>query len=442
MTSSVGRCRRASLRVAGPTVLAAALVAASPAAGQDLSDRIMAVVGGNLLLQSQWGEQTAVLAEQFGVSSGTPEFRRLAEDTFDQMIRDLVIVAAAERDTTLRVTEDQVLREVDSDIAQIRQRFGSEEEFQRQLRESQWGSLAAYRADLQDRKRHELLGQVFLETRRGALAPGPVDEAEIRAYWEENQEAFGPLPMRFRFEEIPVTLTPTEESRAAAREKAERALAELTAGRDFGAVARQFSDDSVSARQDGDLGWFGRGRMVPAFEEAAFSATPGEIVGPVESPYGWHLIQVLDRRGEEVRARHVLVGFQLGSGDRERAGREAEEIRDRIAAGADVDSLQAARMPGDTESAEPVEIDATQLPPAYATALDGLEPGGARVVETSTGFSVVVLLGTSGGEPPTYEIMAPRIRLQLARQKAEDAFVGRLQEEIYVDVRLRPEEVL
>jgi parvulin-like peptidyl-prolyl isomerase len=269
-----------------------------------------------------------------------------------------------------------------------------------------------------------------------------VEESEIRAYWEENRESFPPLPTRLKFEEVPVTLTASEAARAAAREEAERALEELGAGRDFAAVARQFSDDSVSAEQDGDLGWFGRGRMVPAFEEAAFSAVPGEVVGPVESAYGWHLIQVLDQRGEEVRARHVLIAFEMGPDDRVRARSEAEEIRDRLVAGADVDSLQAARMPGDEETAAPIEIDATQLPPAYATSLEGLEPGGVAVVETPTGFSVVMLLGTSGGEPPTYELMAPRIRQQLARQKAEDAFVERLQEEIYVDVRLRPEEVL
>lgn len=424
--------------------LAAVLLGAAPAGAQapPPSDRIMAIVGDDLLLQSEWAEQTLVIAGQLGVDRGSGEFRDLALRAFDQMIRDMVIVEAAERDTAIQISEEKVLEEVDAEIARIRQRFPSEEEFQRQIRESQWGSLAAYRADLQERKRAELLGQAFLDRRRSDLGPRPVTEAEVRAYWEEHRASFGVRPTAVRFEEIPVTVGPSEAVRQTALEEAERALAELGSGRDFAAVARTFSDDSASARQGGDLGWFGRGRMVAAFEEAAFAAPVGEVVGPVESAYGWHLIQVIDRRAEEIRARHVLVAFELTAEDHERARDEAEALRAAVAAGADVDSLQAERIPDDSEAAEAYEIAESQLPAVYAQALEGLDPDGSAMVETPTGFSVVVLRGRTGGEPVTYEEMAERIRRQIAQEKAEEAFVERLRAEVYVDVRVRPEDVL
>lgn len=435
----------ASSRIApalAAALVAAALATAAPVRAQGPSDRIMAVVGTDLLLESEWSEQALVLAGQVGIEPTGPEFAALARDAFEQMIRDMVIVAAAGRDTMIQISEERVLEEVDAEIARIRQRFPSDAEFQRQIRESQWGSLAAYRADLQERKRSELLGQAFLERRRADLEPRPVAEEEVRAYWEENRESFGVSPERVRFEEIPITLSPTAAAREAARVEAERVLAELEAGRDFATLARQFSDDSVSGRQGGDMGWFGRGQMVTAFEEAAFAATPGAFVGPVETPYGWHLIQVLDQRGEEVRARHILLAHEMGPEDRTRARAEAEALAAAIAAGADLDSLRTARMPAGEIPEEPYEIPRAQLPPAYGQALEALAPGAAAVVETPTGFSVVIARGTAGGVPVTYEEMAPRIRRQIAQLQAEEEFVERLRGEVYVDVRVRPEDVL
>ncbi len=93
------------------------------------------------------------------------------------------------------------------------------------------------------------------------------------------------------------TPTPTleprteEEALALAKELVER----LRAGEDFAELARQYSDDPGSRDNGGELGWFGRGRMVPEFEEAAFSLEPGEISDPVKTQFGYHIIQVLEK---------------------------------------------------------------------------------------------------------------------------------------------------
>jgi parvulin-like peptidyl-prolyl isomerase len=407
----------------------------APAPRAGLQDRILAIVGEQLLLESEWREQTALLAGQYGVSEGGPEYRQLAEQSFQQMLQDLIIYAAAERDTTIQVDEDQVRDAADAEIEQIRQRFPSEEAFQQELRQSQWGSLAGYRADLMDRKRRELYGEAFLQTHRDEIQAEPVTDDEVRAFWDENRAVIGRRPETVRFEEIPVVLEPDSVARDRARARAEQVLAELQAGREFDAVARQFSDDPGSREQGGDLGWFGRGRMVPSFENAAFGATPGELVGPVESPFGFHVLQVTDQRPDEVRARHVLIAFERTDADRERARKRAEELRDRIAAGADVDSLQAVLMPGDSAGAAEIELPSDQLPEVYATALTDVATGEPGVAETGTGFSVVVNRGRGGGGEFTFEQVAPRIRQQLAAQRAEERFVERLRDEIYVDIR-------
>ena len=97
------------------------------------------------------------------------------------------------------------------------------------------------------------------------------------------------------------TPTPTPDPEAikkaeeAALKKAQEIKARLDAGEDFAELAKEFSDDPGSKDNGGDLGWFGRGRMVPEFEEAAFALEPGEISDPVKSPFGYHIIQLLEK---------------------------------------------------------------------------------------------------------------------------------------------------
>jgi parvulin-like peptidyl-prolyl isomerase len=91
-----------------------------------------------------------------------------------------------------------------------------------------------------------------------------------------------------------------------AKAEAEQVLAQARAGTPFDELANRWSQDEGTRKRGGDLGFFGRGRMVPEFEQAAFAANVGDIVGPVKSKFGYHLIQVVAKRGEEIRARHIL----------------------------------------------------------------------------------------------------------------------------------------
>ena len=144
----------------------------------------------------------------------------------------------------------------------------------------------------------------------------------------------------------------------------------------------------------------------------------------------------------------MLIGFDYEDADVAEARADAERLADLVLAGADVDSLQAERMPGDTVGSEPLELSVEQLPGPYRTALEGLEPGEAAVVELSVAgrdvpvFNVVVSRGREGGGAVTFEEMEPRIRRQLQQQRAEEVWVERLRERVYVEIRIPPEAAL
>ncbi len=91
------------------------------------------------------------------------------------------------------------------------------------------------------------------------------------------------------------TPTPAPRDEAQALARIIEVQQKLGAGEDFAKLAAEYSDDTVSAAEGGDLGWFGRGRMVPEFEEAVFKLEPGQISDPIKTQYGYHIVQVLER---------------------------------------------------------------------------------------------------------------------------------------------------
>ncbi|MEO8218073.1 MAG: peptidylprolyl isomerase [Acidobacteriota bacterium] len=142
---------------------------------------------------------------------------------------------------------------------------------------------------------------------RDAVGAQIVTEADIRAEYEKNQEAYR-LPERIRARHIIVTpdANPVTNSSGDNATTDEKALEKITAmaqrlrqGYDFGELAKQFSEDSL-APNGGELGWFGRGSMVPEFEEVAFTLQKGQISRVVKTQFGYHLIQLEDREDSKV----------------------------------------------------------------------------------------------------------------------------------------------
>lgn len=121
----------------------------------------------------------------------------------------------------------------------------------------------------------------------------PVEESELRVYYEEHKDEFLEGEQA-NARHILIQLSPnaTEEERTDAELHAAGVAQIARTGADFAELAAKHSDDTGSATEGGDLGWFGRGRMVKEFEDAVFSAKPGEIVGPIKSQFGYHIIRV------------------------------------------------------------------------------------------------------------------------------------------------------
>jgi peptidyl-prolyl cis-trans isomerase D len=169
----------------------------------------------------------------------------------------------------------------------------------------------------------------YLLVDRGVLRTRmDIPQDELRAYYDANQDEFR------REEEVQARhiLLRTGEERTVEEARAELEALErrIEGGEDFAAIAREVSEDPGSGAQGGDLGYFGRGRMVPEFEEAAFAAETGELVGPVVSSFGVHLLEVTDRRPEGTtsfeEARESIRNRLASDRLEERAAERAREL--------------------------------------------------------------------------------------------------------------------
>jgi foldase protein PrsA len=138
----------------------------------------------------------------------------------------------------------------------------------------------------------------------------------IKAFTEILSKFYGLTPDEFKEiiyrprvlrEKLADKINSEETTTGAAKKKADEIYARAKAGEDFAKLAQENSQDPGTAANGGDLGFFGKGKMVPEFEEAAFKLNVGEISEPVRTVYGYHIIKVTDKKGEEIRASHILI---------------------------------------------------------------------------------------------------------------------------------------
>lgn len=124
-----------------------------------------------------------------------------------------------------------------------------------------------------------------------------------------------------------------------ARAEAQKLLQRARAGENFAELARRYSQDRATAERGGDLGWFPRGRMVKPFEEAAFAAQPGSIVGPVESPFGFHIIAVHDKSSDRIAFSEIELAVGLSTTSRNQIFRDAYSFKQQVEKGVPFDTL-------------------------------------------------------------------------------------------------------
>lgn len=233
-------------------------------------------------------QMNKIMLQQRGRALNATEDQMLKAQSLQVVVADELLYQAATAAGGKASTA-----EVDAAFKQWKSRVGSEENYKSFLKTSGMTT-----ADV----RHELERNLVTEAYRKALVTGKgVTEAEAKEFYTGHKDMFK-VPEQAHVQYILVKFTDKdpESVRTDAKKRAEEAQKRAAAGEDFGALAKQFSQDATAAR-GGDIGFFPRGVMFPKFEEVAFSLQPGQISAVFETPAGFNVMKTLELKPPSTR---------------------------------------------------------------------------------------------------------------------------------------------
>jgi peptidyl-prolyl cis-trans isomerase C len=273
---------------ASPAAAAAPGALETPPAAKPLPAKlpdVLAKVNGESI--ERWELENAVKGVEGRAGQPIPADRRDAavRDILNQIV-DYHLMAQESRSRKIEVSD----AEITARLAQIRQQFPTEDAYKQAL------SAQGMSPDQLTRQTRMAL-QVQKVVDAEIASKISVQDSDVNAFYQQNVDKFKQgetVHASHILIGVPQNATPAQKQQAKA--VADKVLKQVKAGGDFAKLAKENSQDPGSAPNGGDLGYFPKGQMDPAFEKAAFALKPGAVSGVVETPFGYHIIKVVDRK--------------------------------------------------------------------------------------------------------------------------------------------------
>ncbi len=260
-------------------------------------DEVVAVVGKNFILQSDIGNQYLQMRMQGGIKGAEPEMKC---QIFENLLFEKLLLHQAALDS-VEITPDQVSSELDRRMRYFIQQFGSQEK----LEEYYGKTILVFKDELREVIADQLL---INRVQEDITIKTQVTPLEVRRFFREIPKDSIPLISSVVDVAQIVKKPPiSHEEKFEVKERLRKLRDRVKNGESFEALAVLYSEDPGSAKQGGDIGLHGRGELYPEFEAVAFKLDPGEISEIVETEAGFHIIQGIQRRGEFMRVRHILI---------------------------------------------------------------------------------------------------------------------------------------
>ena len=417
-------------------------------------DGIAAVVNDDVVLQSDVEEQVYQFLAQTKQQPDPAEVDTLRRQVLEQLINEKLIVAEAKR-SGLSASDAEVSRQIDEALRQKKEALGGDAAFQEQLRaENMTEALVRerYRQQLQ----RELLARRMVEK---ALPRRTVTTTEAEVYFKLHPEKFPRKPGEVRLQVIQIPSSADSVTDARAKAAILEARQRILGGEKFAKVAAEVSDDPGSARSGGDLGFFTRGNMEPTLEDIAFSLKLNTLSEPIRTPFGWHLIEVLERDTVRTRAgadslddkrqpvveahaRHILVRVPVSEADTQRARAIALRVHTEAARGTDFATLvhRYSKYAGPQDASGDIGfVSLGTLQPGIRAGLDSLEAGQVSdVLQNQTGFNVFKLVDRKPERAYSYDEIKdelPEAVGEIKLRERYDEWVKGLRAKAHVEVR-------
>lgn len=291
------------------------LLAFGQTVSAQIVDEIIAVVADKIILRSD----IEVALEQLS-REGKPATDSAKCALLEQKLLENLLILKAQVDS-LPVNEDRIDAELEERIRYFAQQYGGE----KVLEEIYGKSIADIKAANRDKIKNNQLASAMMAKVVSNVKVTPTD---VKNFFQTIPEDSLPyFSAEVELAQIVIEPKISKESKQAAFEKITELRRRIVEDGDkFSTLALIYSDDKGSAIKGGELGYFGRGMMVPEFEGMAFRLKPDSVSKVIETKFGFHIIQVIQRKGEEVNARHILIMPKIYSTDIQLAKEKADSI--------------------------------------------------------------------------------------------------------------------
>ncbi|MCX8056574.1 MAG: peptidylprolyl isomerase [Ignavibacteria bacterium] len=420
------------------TIIVGLLILCSTGLAQEVLDKVVAVVDNQFILLSELEFQTQMIAYQRKLNPKDPALRKAV---LNSLIEEKLMLAQAEFDS-IRVTEDEVNRQLEFQIENFIQQFGSKEK----LEQAYNRPLEKIKRELRDEIRNNILIQKVQDSKFGRLE---VSRYEVEQFYEKYKDSIGLVPEEVQLSQIFIQAKLSESDRDFLKNKLRAILDSIKNGGDFADFARRYSEDINTAKAGGDLGFVRRGLLVKEFEEVVFTMKEGEISDIIETPFGFHIAQLLERRGEAVRVRHILLKLQTSPESEQRIINFLNSIRDSIINGINTFAYYARIYSEDKATAqfggEMGRVPVAELDPDLRNLISKMKEGEVSkprkltVSKDMYGYQLIYLEKRIPEHYPDlsldYEKIA-QLALNQKRQKVYRDLIEQLKKQVYWEIRL------
>jgi len=389
---------------------------------QTAGDGVVAVVDEQPILRSDLDKQVTLLKLQLNQTQNIIPEDSLAKLALERLIEVRLLMLQAKKES-LEVTDAEVEEALNKSIGEMRSQFPSEEAFNAQLK-TEGTNIEKLKAKHRPDAKNQLIMQKLIDKNIRARVAPPT-EKEVLDFYASHKDSIPPEPEKAEVAWIVIVPKPGTAAKTAAINRYNLVMAKLKAKGDFAALAKKYSQDQGSAVNGGDLGWFGRNQMVPEFEKAAFEGKVGQIT-EVDTRYGRHIIKVLEKKGDQVHAAHILISPIPTEADLAKARKLAAGLYRRVTTGKEDFGRVAKTYSDDPMSKEnngllglvPVEA----FPDAIKTELASMQEGDiSEVVETEQGLTILKLNKRVAAREPTYENIKNDLVEYLKNKKMQES---------------------
>lgn len=407
--------------------------------GQQMVDGVAAIVGDDVVLMSDINALVTQYAFQnkIDISRQPQLYKKLSKRFLQTLIDQKLLLIKAEEDT-ITVDEQRVDQNLKQQIDYMINQAGSEDK----LEEYYSAPMYKIKKDLRKEITNQMKVGMLREKRFMDIN---ISRKDVESFYKTYRDSLPEIKTSVDISHILMQVTPSQKAIQEALDQIAMIQQKLKNGADFAELARKYSEDPGSASDGGDLGFVTRGSLVKEFEEVAFALKEGEISEPVQTQFGFHIIQLLERQGERIHVRHILVKLQPTPQDEQRVVDKLKEIRQKILAGDSTFQQMALKYSDDPN----VEKDRGHLGEfeesgfqiqEFAQAVQKLDEGEiSQPFKTEFGYHIVRLNKRKSARSLSLKKDWQQIEqwaLQRKREKLFQAWVEELRQEIPVVVKI------